>query len=450
MRPSENRFTGKGRLMKTSMKPISRRDLLRTSGLTAAAVAAPTIIPSSAMGFGDFVAPSERITLGMIGFGNMMNGHYSRLLGDRSVQILAVCDVDRTKRENAKAKAERTYGESQQSGTYKGCEAYNEHEKIMVRSDIDACFVVTPDHWHVPISLDAIRSGKDVYVEKPMTLTIREGRVLADACRRHGAILQVGSQQRSEYAFGKAAEMVRSGWIGKVHTIYARLGTFPEGKVLPEQPIPDGFDYDRWLGPTPWYPYNDYRVSGSYSGGWRSYWEYGSRKNGDWGAHHYDIIQWALGKDHTGPAFFFPKGYNGSPSQGYTYTDGPTIYRDSPDTKMGTMIEFHGDKGSIGVGRGGVLKSDPADLMNAPLQPGDVHLRATEDHHRNFLKAVRTRRRTIADVEIGHRTATICHLSAISERLNRTLTWNPEIEQIVNDPAAAKWLDRPRRAPYTL
>lgn len=438
-------------MTKKTGSSISRRSMLRnTAAGAAAAVAAPTVIPSSAMGFAGYTAPSERITFGMIGFGLMMKGHFGSMLGRSNVQILAVCDVDHTKRENAKKQAEAKYGQNTPSGSYKGCDAYNEHEKIMERSDIDACFVVTPDHWHVPVSLDAIRSGKDVYVEKPMSLTIKEGRMLSDAVRRHGAILQVGSQQRSEYSFGKAVEMVRNGWIGKVHTVYAQLGRFPDGKVLREESIPDGFDYDRWLGSTPWYPYNKNRVEGNYGGGWRSFWEYGSRKNGDWGAHHYDIIQFALGMDHSGPEFFFPQGYDDSGCQGYTYADGPTVYRDFPKRKFGSMIEFYGDKGSIGVGREGDLKSDPAELKNRPLASSEVHLRASTSHHNNFLDSIRTRKRTIADVEIGHRTATICHLSAISERLGRTLNWNPETEQIIGDAEASKWLDRPRRAPYTL
>jgi predicted dehydrogenase len=422
---------------------LTRRNMLRAAALGATAATAPAIIPSSALGFGGFTAPSERITFGMIGFGLMMRGHFKNMLNRSDVQILAVCDVDRSKREKARDQVNSHYGSTD-------CGCCNEHESIMERSDIDACFVVTPDHWHVPIALDAVRSGKDVYVEKPMSLTVREGRVLSDAVRRHGAILQVGSQQRSEYSFGKAVEMVRNGWIGKVHTVYARLGRFPEGRVLPEQPIPEGFDYDRWLGPTPWYPYNSRRVEGDYGGGWRSYWEYGSRKNGDWGAHHYDIIQFALGMDHSGPEFFFPQGYDDTGCQGYRYKDGPVVYRDFPDRTFNSMIEFYGTKGAIGVGRGGDLKSNPPELKNRPLVPSDIHLRAVEGHHDNFLKAIRTRQRTIADVEIGHRTATICHLSAISERLKRTIRWDPEKEEIVGDEEASRWLDRPRRAPYTL
>lgn len=422
---------------------VSRKNFLRASAMGAAAVAAPTVIPSSAMGYSGFTAPSERITLGMIGFGLMMRAHFGRLLGDKRCQILAVCDVDKKKREEARDKVNAKNGDT-------ACGCYNEHENIMERADIDACFIITPDHWHVPISLDAVRSGKDVYVEKPMSLTIREGRILSDAVRHHGAVLQVGSQQRSENSFGTAVELIRNGYIGEVHTVYARLGRFPDGKVLAEEAIPDGFDYDRWLGPTPWFPYNRRRVEGNYSGGWRSFWEYGSRKNGDWGAHHYDIIQWALGMDDSGPEFFFPQGHDDTGCQGYTYKNGPTVYRDFPETTFDSMIEFYGDKGSIGVGRDGDLKSLPGELKNRPLRPSDEQFRATESHHDNFLNAIKTRKKTIADVEIGHRTSTICHLSAISERLNRTIKWDPEAEKIMDDPEASKWLDRPRRAPYSL
>ncbi len=430
-------------LMTTQKSSLSRRNMLRASSMGAAAIAAPMVIPSSSLGFAGFVAPSNRVALAMIGVGNISRNHFSPMLSRKDTQLLAVCDVDTKKRERSRDQVNAKYGN-------KDCGCYNEHEKIMERDDIDACFVMTPDHWHMPISLDAVRSGKDVYVEKPMSLTIREGRILSDTARRHGAVVQVGSQQRSEYSFGKAAEMVRNGWIGKVHTVYAQLGRFPEREVLPEMPVPAGFDYDRWLGPTPWQPYHPERVSGNYGSGWRRFWEYGSRKNGDWGAHHYDIIQWALGMDHSGPEFFFPKGYDDSGCQGYKYANGPIVYRNFKKRKYNAMIEFYGDKGSIGVGRDGVLKSDPAELRNKPLAPADIHLCATESHHDNFLNAIRTRKRTIADVEIGHRTATICHLSAISERLNRTLNWNPDSEEIVGDPQASKWLDRPRRAPYTL
>lgn len=423
--------------------------LKRTATAAASAVAAPYIIPSSALGLDGATAPSNRLNLGMIGMGQMMGGHLGGMLGRKEVQVLAVCDVHGGRLNAARSRAERAYADRTGKDAYRGCDAYSEHEAITRRDDIDAVFVVTPDHWHVPIALDAVRHGKDVYVEKPMTLTIQEGRALSDACRRYGRILQVGSQQRSEWAFRKAAEIVRNGWIGRIKEVYAGLGSFAPPKVLPEEPVPEELDYDRWLGPTPWRPYNAERVKGNYGGGWRCFWEYGARKNGDWGAHHYDIIQWALGMDDSGPTFFFPKGYKGSDQMGFTYPDGPTVYRDRP-RPSNQMIHFIGEKGWVGVSRGGKLVTDPAEFRDQPLAAGDTRLYESTSHHQNWLDCVRSRRMPIADVEIGHRTATVCHLSAIAERLNRPVRWDPDTESIVDDAEAARWLDRPRRAPYTL
>jgi predicted dehydrogenase len=429
--------------MKT--KPsLNRRNFLKSTALAGAALAFPTIIPSSVLGQN---APSNRINMGLIGMGLMMGSHRGHMTGRQDVQVLAVCDVDRNRREKGKADVERAYAQGMAGGTYKGCDAYNEYERIIERKDIDAVIVVTPDHWHAPMSVAAMRSGKDVYVQKPMTLTIAEGRVMAEVARQYGAILQVGSQQRSERAFRRAAEIVRNGRIGKVHTIYARLGRFGPPASLPEQPIPEGFDYDRWLGPTPWFPYNAERVKGDYGGGWRRFWEYGSRKNGDWGAHHFDIIQWALGMDDSGPVEFIPKDYEGLPYQTHIYADGTKVLRDHP-TRNGQMIQFIGTEGEVLVSRGNRLETTPESLKDHPLQPGDISLYESNSHEGNWIECIKTRRQPICDAEIGHRTSTICHLSGIAERLKRPLKWDPVKEQIIGDSFASRWMDRPRRAPY--
>ena len=278
---------------------------------------------------------------------------------------------------------------------------------------------------------------------------MREGRVLSDLARSTGAIVQVGSQQRSERAFRRACEIVRNGWIGRVHKIYARLGEFPPPASLPEQPVPEGFDYDRWLGPTPWFPYNEERVKGNYGGGWRRFWEYGSRKNGDWGAHHFDIIQWALGMDASGPVQFIPMGFDGAEHQTHVYADGTKVLRDHP-TRDGHMIQFIGTEGEVCVSRGDRLDTVPADLKDRVTGPGDIRLYESRNHEENWIECIRTRRDPICGPEIGHRTATICCLSGIAERLGRPLRWDPVKEDIVDDPAASRWLDRPRRAPYVM
>ena len=435
-----------------SESTLSRREFLsRGTVALGAAVAFPAIVPSTVFGAS---APSNRITMGMIGMGLQMNGHFSGMLGRREVQVLAVCDVDRTKREQAKARAERTYASRAADGTYKGCDAYLEYERLCERTDIDAVMICTPDHWHAPISLAAIKTGKDVLSEKPMTLTIREGRLVSDACKQYGTIYQVGSQQRSEWAFRTACEIVRNGRIGKVKTCYASLGQFAPPMTLPAEPIPDGFDYDRWLGPTPWYPYNSERVKGDYGGGWRRFWEYGSRKNGDWGAHHFDIIQWALGTDDTGPVKFIPKGYQGEPYQMHVYADGVTVLRDHPircaEDPSNNMIQFIGETGEVFVSRNGLLNTTPTDLARAPFGPNDIRLYESNNHDGNWIDCIRTRKPTICPAEIGHRTATICQLSGIAERLGRPLAWDPATEKILNDAEAERWYERPRRAPYVL
>ena len=428
-------------------KNMSRRRFLQQGAATLGAVALPAIVPSTVLGAS---APSNRITLGMIGMGLMMGGHFRGALNRDDAQVLAVCDVQRNRREAAKAKAEETYAKKSGAGQYKGCEAYLDYQELCARPDIDAVYVVTPDHWHAQCSLAAIRNGKDVYCQKPMTLTIKEGRLMSDACKQYGTVFQVGSQQRSEWAFRKACEIVRNGWIGKVHTIYAGLGSFAQPTSLPEQPIPDGFDYDRWLGPTPWYPYNAERVKGNYGGGWRRFWEYGSRKNGDWGAHHFDIIQWALGMDNSGPVKFVPKGYDKEHTyQTHYYANGIRVLRDHPD-RMGHMIRFIGSEGEVRVSRGGRLDTNPVGLAQQPLRPSDIHLYNSRHHESNWIDCIRSRTQTICDAEVGHRTATICHLSGIAERLNRAIEWDPKRELILGDAAASRWMDRPRRAPYTL
>lgn len=423
-----------------------RRSFLKSAATAGAGVAFPVIVPSSVFGASP---PSTRIHVALIGIGNIMRGHLRGMCGRPDVQVLAVCDCHRDRRMEGKNEVDKAYAQNAPSGTYRGCDAVHEFERIVDRADIDAVIIGTPDQWHAPIACAAIRAGKDVYVEKPMILTQREGRVMSDLARTRGAVVQVGSQQRSNGAFRRACEIVRNGWIGRVHTVYARLGQFPPAEEFPEQLVPDGFDYDRWLGPTPWLPYHEERVRGTYGGGWRRFWEYGSRKNGDWGAHHFDIIQWALGMDDSGPVEFIPKGFEGAEHQTHVYADKTRVLRDHP-TRNGQMIQFIGDKGEVCVSRGDKLETVPETLKDRPLMPGDTRLYESSNHHEDWLACIRSRRNPICHAEIGHRTGTICCLSGIAERLGRPIRWDPAKEEIIGDPAASRWLDRPRRAPYVL
>jgi predicted dehydrogenase len=423
---------------------LTRRTAIKQglAGILGYAVA-PTFLPSSLFGR---TAPSNRLNIGFIGNGLQCAGHFSAILGRDDCRVIATCDVWRPKAVKLRDRAEKTYGDAQPGGIYRGVKAYQYHEELLAHDEIDAVWICTPDHWHAAVANAAMKAGKDVYCEKPLTLTVREGRVLVNTARRHGRVFQTGSQQRSNASFRKAAEMVRNGWIGDLKVVRTSLGEFPLPPVLPEQPLPTGLDYDRWLGPTPWRPYHEQRILGNYGGGWRCFYEYGARKNGDWGAHHFDIIQWALGMDDTGPVEFIPKGWQGTPYQTHVYANGLRVERVDKDLKA--MIEFTGTKGTLWVSRNDYLETNPPELAARPLRAEEIHLYASDNHHSDFLDAIRSRQRPIADVEIGHRTATVCHLNAIAERIGRPVRWDPTKEEIVGDEIASRWLDRPRRAPY--
>ena len=306
-----------------------------------------------------------------------------------------------------------------------------------------------------------MKAGKDVYVEKPMTLTVEEGKAVLAAEQKYGRILQVGSQQRSSAHFLIAANLVRNGMIGDVKEIYAQLGSFPQPPKDPVvKPVPEGFDYDRWLGPTPFYEYTDHRVLSKYGDGWRCYWDYGSRKFGDWGAHHFDIIQWALGRDDTGPVEFIPKGYEGSKYHHYRYADGITVWRDRRAPKVESVdpgqkpqkepsIRFIGSEGEVHVGRG-MIATLPEELKRYRFTENDIQLYESKNHRRNFIDCVQSRKPTICPALVGHRSGTICQVAGIAERLGRAIQWDPTAEQIVGDSAAQTMQDRPRRKGYEL
>ena len=398
------------------------------------------ILRAETLGLNGRVGPNGRINMGFIGMGGMMGSHMG-IANQADVHPLYVCDVKPDKLAAAKKRMS--------DWNFADVVATPDYEDVINDPAVDAVFIVTPDHWHAAIAIAAMRAGKDVYVEKPMTLTIEEGKAMVAAEARYGAILQVGSQQRSNSAFRKAAEIVRNGWIGQIKEVYVGLGGFPSAVLGKPELIPEGFNYDKWLGPTPYESYTAERVRGAYGGGWRRFWEYGSRKNGDWGAHHFDITQWALGRDDSGPVRFTPKGYQGEPHSTYEYADGVKVVRDHPDMK-GHMIRFIGSDGEVFVSRGGRIECTPAELTNRPLSPSDTQLYRSVDHKRNWLDGIHSRKTTICPATIGHRTATICQLAGIAERLNRPIQWDPATEQILGDPDAQRWQDRPRRAGYEL
>ncbi len=417
---------------------VSRRQFLRGA---AAAAAFPYLWTKPAWGK---PLPSEQIGLGLIGVGNMGGAHLSGLVHNRDFQILAICDVHRERRENARQAVVEAYAAERADGTFKGCETYNEYERLLERPDIDAVLIAVPDHWHALIAIAACRAGKDVYCEKPLSLTIREAEQMVAAARRYGRVFQTGSQQRSESNFRLACELVRSGRIGELKTVNVGVGGPSKEAYLPAEPIPDGFDWDRWLGPTPVHPYNAERCSGNYGGGWRLIRDYSGGMMTDWGAHHFDIAQWGMGMDGNGPVEIIPPNLAEKGTLTYRYASGVIVYHGGANGVL-----FTGTEGKIEVNRG-YFRTWPEKIGQAPLGPNDVHLYESPGQLQDWVNCIRARRRPICDVEIGASSVTVCHLGNIAWWLGRTLHWDPQKRKLLNDEAAARWLDRPKRAPYRL
>ncbi len=415
---------------------VTRRSFLHTCAITTGALAFPTIVPSSVFGAS---APSRRITIGCIGLGGQGTSNMRGFKGNPNSQIVALCDVDAGHME----KARETAGIDKAS-------CYNDFRLLLARTDVDAVSVAPPDHWHVPISIAAVKAGKDVYCEKPLTLTILEGRALADAVERYQRVFQTGSQQRSSDNFRKACELVRNGYIGDLKTVHVGI---PGNNRTCEptwqpQPVPEGFDYDFWLGPAPWAPYHPQRCHYEF----RFLLDYSGGQVTNWGAHHLDIAQWGLAMDDSGPVEIVGEGE--FPTTGLfttatkvhfeaTYANGVRL----TCATGGSHTRFEGAKGWVDVKRGG-LETEPASLKTHVIGADEIQLYRSNDHKQNFLDCVKSRKETICPAEIGHRTSTLCHLGNIAMRLKRRLRWDPAREEFVGDSVANAMRWRPAREPW--
>ena len=422
----------------STTETLSRRSFIKAGLATAAGtIFFPYIARSNPIG------ANNRVRMALIGCGLIMGGHHGWAQSHPMIDLVAVCDVKKSQREAALAKLKQKNPDAV---------GYVDYGDIMARSDIDAVIIATPDHWHAAISIDAMRAGKDVFVEKPMALTLDEAAAMVAAEKRYGRILQVGSMQRSDPAMRQAVDIVRNGWIGDITEIHIDLrGDFAPVSLLPEEPVPADIDYDRWLGPAPWRPYNNLRVLGNYGGGWRIFWDYGSRKNGDWGAHHFDIVQWALDMDGNGPVLFVPKGFEASPYQYHQYANGlkVTASLKGGGPANGAMIRFVGKNGEVKVSRG-EIETTPAGLASQIPSSSEFRAYRSNDHRQNWLDSIISRRPPICPATVGASTFDICGLAGIAERLNRPIHWNPEKREITGDPEATRFADYTRRAGYPL
>jgi len=424
-----------------SEKIVTRRAFIKSA---AAALGTPYIVSSGVLSAEKNESPNSRIGIGCIGVGGNGGGHLGRYLGTRETQVIAVCEVDGEKRKKAVERVEKHYGGEIKSGKYKGCAAYGDFRELIARDDIDAVVISTPDHWHALIAIAAAKAGKDIYCEKPLSLTIGEGRAMVNAVRRYERVFQTGSQQRSSHGFHFACEMIRSGRIGKLLTAHVTVGGPSSDCYLPAEPVPEGLDWDRWLGPAPWRPYN----SGLHPFRWRGYRDYSGGGMTDWGAHHFDIVQWAQGMDESGPIEVYPPDGKEHRRLTYKYANGVLVYHGG-HTGKGSGITFTGTDGKIEVSRS-ELVTHPEEIGKTPTGPNETHLYRSRNHAGNWLECIRTRRRSICDVEVGCRSVTVCHLGNIAYWLKRPLKWDPANERFVGDEEANRWIDRPKRAPWTL
>ncbi|MDP6636491.1 MAG: Gfo/Idh/MocA family oxidoreductase [Phycisphaerae bacterium] len=434
--------------MSKQMNP-SRRNFLKSAAVAGVGVGLPTIVPSSVFGAD---APSERITMGWIGVGGRGSTLLRAFMGLKDAKVLAVCDVKKQQRDRAKVSVDKRYKSN-------SCAAINDFREICARDDIDAVVVATTDHWHVPAALAAVRSGKDVYVEKPLGMSVEQGQVLREAVRRYGRVFQFGTQERSNRNTRFACEMALSGRVGKIHTITVASRFSKASPNYPTQPVPEWLDYDLWLGSAPWAPYTDNRVRNH--GGWFHISDYALGFIAGCGIHTVDMAQWGNGTTLTGPVEI--EGVGEFPADGLCdcatgwdmklkYANGVSMrFTDGKRNPLG--VRFEGPDGWVFVKEGhlgGNVDANPKSLLREPTEPGEVNLPVSTHHQRNFLDCVKTRARTIAPVEEAVRSDTLVQLSDIAMRLGRKLKWNPEEELFVDDENANRMLKRPMRPPWRL
>ncbi|MCX7886727.1 MAG: Gfo/Idh/MocA family oxidoreductase [Verrucomicrobiae bacterium] len=437
---------------------ISRRRFLRCAAFASAFL----IVPSRVLGR---FAPSNRIHIGIIGCGNHGEVDTRGFLVEPDTQVLAVCDVNRSSygyktedqflgREPMRRIVEEYYAQQRRSGNYRGCDAYTDFREVLARPDIDAVAIVVPDHWHATMAILAARAGKDIYCEKPLSLTVSEGRAMVEAVRRYGVVLQTGSHHRSSPRTRHMCELVRNGRIGRVKRVVAYVPgwnkTAPAGAWEP-MPVPEGFDYDFWLGPAPWEPYHKDRCLYNF----RFILDYSGGQVTNFGAHCLDLVQWALGRQYSGPVEVEDAGSEW-PKDGLfnvaskvhfraRYADGVELECVQSEERL--ACRFEGTEGWMQFNYGGTnFSSNIPGLQNSVIGPGEVRLGDSANHFRDFLDCVRMRRDPIAPVEAGHYSATLCHIGNIAMMLKRRLRWDPKAERFIGDDEANRMLSRAYRS----
>ncbi|MHC4534128.1 MAG: Gfo/Idh/MocA family protein [Planctomycetota bacterium] len=437
---------------------ITRRRFVRNTALSVAGIVGfPYIIPSSVFSSNSAILPSNRITLGLIGAGNINTHHRETFLAEKDTRIVAVCDPVENRRKAYQNRINQAY-------QGRVCVDYRDYRKMLDCTDIDAVCIGTPDHWHAAQTIAAMKADKDVYVEKPLTLTVAEGQRVVETAVTYGRILQNGLQRRSHGAYRRACELVRNGRIGQLTRVEVGIIGINKGvKVgqnFPIVPVPNGFDYDLWLGPARKTPFCSQRVA---RGNEVCYWYYISDYTAGFitgnGVHFVDIAQWGIG-DEVKPIKIQATSAD-IPSDGLVddaiawqsevvYENGVRMSYSSEGNPHPDGIRFIGTEGWIHITGGGTLSASPMKVLKSVIGPSEIHLYASPGHHHNFLDCIKTRRLAVASAEVGHHAATTCNLVEISARLGRKVKWDSLAQRIVNDEAANRLLSRAMRAPWRL
>lgn len=426
---------------------MNRRNFI---GKTAVGAAAVTVIPRHVLGGNGFVAANDRINLGFIGTGKQVGTLLEGIGGCKETAVVAACDVYKKKLalfvESAKA------NNAKKSLDVK-IDSYHYYRELLERKDIDAVVIATPDHWHAQIAVDAAKAGKDIYCEKPMALTVAEGRAMVDATRKYDRVFQTGNMQRSWRDFRHAVELVRNGYIGDIKEVNVSIGEPIKQCNLPTQPVPEGLDWNEWIGPSLYRGFNEILAPADINGEWawwRGYRDFGGGLVTDWGAHMFDIAQWALDMDNSGPVHFLPPPVP-EQSHGLTmvYENGIRVnHKLWGGERDGNAVQFIGTEGRIEVSREYLRTFPNEKLAKADLKPGDKRVYYSDNHYQDWVNAMKTRTRPISDVEVGHRTASVCNLVNIAYEMQRPLVWNPEKEKFEGDKGANMMLSRPIRGKW--
>jgi predicted dehydrogenase len=445
----------RGSVLSRMKSTFSRRRFIRNALVTGAV---PFILPSRV--WSAETKPNSRINLGFIGMGTQGRGLMGGFLRSTETQVIAVCDVDTTRREHARKMVDEDYAKQGKGAAGKECAAYRDFRELLERKDIDAVVIATPDHWHALIATAAAKNRKDIYCEKPLCQSIREARAMVNAVRKNNRIFQTGSQQRSSKEFRVACELVRNGVIGKIKTVEVGIGGPGVPCDLPAEPDEPGLDWNMWLGPAPMRPYHSElspRGVHKHFPNWRKYREYGGGMVTDWGAHHFDIAQWGLGRDDNGPVEIIP------PEQPDAQHGTRLVYDNGVEVihKSAGGVWFYGSEGKVFVDRGkfelwlgseqkASAAAQAEEMAKQFLPSNAVRLYESNDHRRDWINAMRTRKPPICDVEVGARTVSVCHLVNLAYYHGKRMKWDPKKERFIEGTGDPKWLDVPHRSPWKI